>query len=321
MPGKKNYAHLDFDKRCSIEKHLNAGMTLSFIATELGIPLSTVAREVKRNRRDDGHIRLSRVSHVCKHRRNCAVRALCKERHCRSRRCVTCKAVLCTNLCQYFEKEVCARTSKAPYVCNGCVRPQGCPLHRYRYDAKTAQCTAEARLKDSRSGVNATEERFEKIVGIVRPLLKAGLGLDAIWCEHKDELGISKRTLYRWCEQGLGLCNMDLPKKVSYRPRKKTVARMPALELEGRTYADFSALPEDVRASAFEMDCVEGLRSDSKVILTLFHRRTHFQFGVLLEKHDGAHVAGALDFIESACNGKFKSIFSVILTDRGKEFL
>jgi IS30 family transposase len=321
MPGTKNYAHLDFDKRCSIEKHQNAGMMLSFIATELDIPLSTITREVKRNRRDDGQTKLARVNRDCKHRVNCAVRALCKEKHCRSRKCATCQFVLCTNLCQYYEKQVCERTSKAPYVCNGCIKPGGCTLHRYRYDAKTAQCASEVRLKDSRSGINCTEEHFEEIVSIVRPLLKAGLGLDAIWCEHKDKLGISKRTLYRWCEQGLGFCNMDLPKKVSYRPRKKTVARMPALELKGRTYADFSALSDDVRASAFEMDCVEGLKTDSKVILTLFHRRTHFQFGVLLERHDSAHVAGAIDFIESACEGKFKSIFPVVLTDRGKEFL
>lgn len=321
MSGEKNYSHLDFDKRCTIEKHLNAGMPLSFIAAELKIALSTITREVKRNRRDDGHTKLTKVSTLCKHRYNCTVRALCREKYCRRRRCSNCQAVLCSNLCQYYEKEVCMRTLKAPYVCNGCVKPWGCLLHKYRYDAKLAQRASDTRLKESRSGINSTEEEFASIIEIVRPLLKQGLGLDAIWCEHKEELGISKRTLYRWCEQGLGICNMDLPKKVAYRPRKKLVARTPRLALEGRSYEDFLKLVEEVRLSAFEMDSVEGKRTDRAVILTLFHRRTHFQFGILLKRHDSAHVAGALDFIESVCEGRFKEIFSVILTDRGKEFL
>jgi IS30 family transposase len=51
MSEKVNYRHLDFEKRCSIEKYLNQGMGLSFIADRLALPLSTVSREIKRNRR------------------------------------------------------------------------------------------------------------------------------------------------------------------------------------------------------------------------------------------------------------------------------
>lgn len=321
MSGERSYTHLDFEKRSSIEKHLNAGMPLGFIARELSLPLSTVTREVKRNRRDDGHTKHSRTQHVCRHRTNCTVRALCRERHCRRRRCASCEVVLCTNLCEYYEKEICPRTAKAPYVCNGCVKTWGCSLHRYRYDAKVAQRAADTRLSDSRTGVNRTQEEFRAIVDTVRPLLRQGLGLDAIWAEHGKDLGISKRTLYRWCDKGYGLCNLDLPKKVTYRPRKKLRAGNPKIDLSGRTYEDFSKLSFDVRASAFEMDCLEGLKTDGRVILTLFHRRTHFQFGILLERHDSSHVAGALDLVEGICAGRFSDIFSVILTDRGKEFL
>jgi IS30 family transposase len=179
---------------------------------------------------------------------------------------------------------------------------------------------ADSRLKASREGINKTEEDFAAIIDIVKPLLDNKIGLDAIWCEHKDILGISKRTLYRWAEAGYGLCNMDLPKKVVYRPRKNTKAASPKLELSGRTYMDFMALDEQVRQSAFEMDCVEGLRTDTKVILTLLHKRTHFQLGVLLDKKDSAHVVSALNWLQSICAGRFKSLFSVILTDRGVEF-
>ena len=321
MSGEVNYTRLDFQKRCDIEKYLNQGMCLSWIATEIKIPLSTVSREIKRNRRDDGYTKTKKTSHICKYRRNCAVRALCKERYCRRRRCANCDVVLCSNLCQHYEPEICLRTDRAPYVCNGCIKPWGCYLHRYRYDAKLAQRISDTRLKESRSGINCTKDEFERIIGIVKPLLKQGVGLDAIWCEYKDELAISKRTFYRWADLGLGIINMDLPKKVGYRPRKtKKTEVTPRPDLEGRTYADFEQLSENVRLSAFEMDCILGLKSDKKAILTLFHKRTHFQFGVLLEKHTSECVVSALDFIESICDGRFHKLFSVILTDRGQEF-
>ncbi|MDR2197790.1 MAG: helix-turn-helix domain-containing protein, partial [Coriobacteriales bacterium] len=221
MPGETSYSHLDFERRCTIEKYLNHGMTLSWIANEVNMPLSTISREVRRNRRDDGFTKTEKVTNICRHRRNCAVRLLCKGRRCR-RRCSACQEVRCSNTCGHYEAEVCQRTARAPWVCNGCPGTWGCKLHRFRYDAKVAQRSADGRLSGSRKGVNKTEDEFKAIIDTVKPLLDKKIGLDAIWCKHGAELGISKRTLYRWAEAGYGLCNMDLPKKVSYKPRRST---------------------------------------------------------------------------------------------------
>jgi IS30 family transposase len=194
-------------------------------------------------------------------------------------------------------------------------------LHRFRYDAKVAQRSADSRLKESRGGINCTEEEFKAIINIVKPLLKQGLGLDAIWCEHQDELGISKRTFYRWADKGLGVANIELPKKVAYRPRKKKGTKaIPRRDYTDRSFEDFMKLCEEVRMTAFEMDCVEGIRTDKKVILTLLHKRTHFQFGMLLNEHTTECVVAALDWLEMICEDKYADLFSVILTDRGHEF-
>ena len=321
MSGENNYVHLDFEKRCQIEKFLNHGMALSWIAKETGIPLSTISREVKRNRRDDGYTKARKVNHVCRHRYNCSVRALCKDKNCRKRFCKGCQGVLCTNLCQYYQPEVCVRTERAPYCCNGCASILGCSLYRFRYEAKCAQRQADSRLKEARSGINCTEEKFEQIIAIVKPLLKQKVGLDAIWCEYQEVLGISKRTFYRWADLGYGIINMDLPKKVSYRPRKKNPVEQPLRpDLEKRRYEDFSALLEEAKMSAIEMDCIEGLRRDRKVILTLFHKRTHFQFGILLKEHTSGCVVSALDALETVLGGNFKKLMGVIVVDRGHEF-
>jgi IS30 family transposase len=147
------------------------------------------------------------------------------------------------------------------------------------------------------------------------------IGLDAIWCEYGNTLGISKRTFYRWADLGYGVINMELPKKVGYKPRKKNKANETLRpDLEGRRYADFKELPEEVRMSAFEMDCVEGLRKDKKVILTLFHKRTHFQFGILLAEHTSECVVGALDALETVLGNKFRKLIPLIVVDRGHEF-
>jgi IS30 family transposase len=194
-------------------------------------------------------------------------------------------------MCDLYQPEVCKRTVRAPYCCNGCPRPQGCCLHRFRYDAKLAQRSADSRLRDSREGINCTEEELVRLVELAKPMLRHGMGLDAIWITYKDAINVSQRTFYRYVEMGLGgLCNMDLPKKVTYKPRKAAVQRQPKRELSGHTYKDFLQLDEEVRLSAFEMDCVEGTKDDTRVILTFLLKRFHFQFGILLDHQDTASV-------------------------------
>jgi hypothetical protein len=55
--------------------------------------------------------------------------------------------------------------------------------------------------------------------------------------------------------------------------------------------------------------------SDRQVILTLLRRRTNFQFGVLLNRHDAASVAATLDWVESICAGRLVQLFSMTFTD------
>jgi IS30 family transposase len=322
MPENNSYRHLDFEKRSLIEKYLNQGMGLAWISKELGLQLSTLTREVKRNRRDDGYRgKFKKSDHICALRKTCNVHALCKTR-CRSRRCSTCEGHLCTTMCPLYAPEVCKRNDHAPYCCNGCPKPNGCALHRFRYDARLAQKAADVRLSSSREGINCTADELASLMALVRPLLAQGLGLDAIWAVHNSEIGISQRTFYRWVDLGLGgSSNMELPKKVSYKPRKVHKERQPRKDYTGRTYADFMALDEEDRLSAVEIDCVEGVKDDKKVIFTLFMRCLRFQFGFLLDHHDAASVVGALDYLEGILEGRFPEVFGILLADRGHEFM
>jgi hypothetical protein len=66
---------------------------------------------------------------------------------------------------------------------------------------------------------------------------------------------------------------------------------------------------------------VEGLRRNSKCILSLHFVRLFFQLYILLDAKTQAHVKAALDAVEAYCGGAFPDVFPVILGDRGSEFL
>ena len=228
----------------------------------------------------------------------------------------------CTNICPHFTPDVCRRNDAAPFVCNGCVSVNGCRRHRYRYDAKGAQALADARLTESRYGIDTTSAAFEGMVGTARPLIKDnGQSIAHIWATHRHEFPCSERTFYRYVDLGLGgLKNLDLVAKCRYRPRKRKRPQGHFRCPEGRTYADFVALPEEERLSVVEIDCVEGARADTKVLLTVLFKRISFLLVLVLEQHTAACVEEAFDTLEALLGERFASTFPLVLSDRGHEF-
>jgi IS30 family transposase len=305
MPeSKRNYCHFSFDERFGIQELLNSNATMSEIARELSRSVSSITREIKRNRRDDGY-RVSPTSmpRLCTHLKTCEVKGLCTR--CWNKRCVSCKKVRCTNICKRYQHDICAKNEAAPFCCNGCLSINGCRKHRYRYDAKTAQRLADSRLPESRSGIDTTSEEFQAMIDKVSPLIR------------KQGQSIAH---YRYVDLGLGgMKNLDLVAKCRYRPRKKRGSgyfRCPT----GHTWTDFSALSEDERLTTVEMDCVEGARTDSKVFLTILFKRMSFLLVFLLDEHTQACVAEALDSLDSLLGDQFSSVVPLLLSDRGHEF-
>jgi IS30 family transposase len=199
----------------------------------------------------------------------------------------------------------------------------GCKMHRYRYDAKIAQAKADKRLTQSRVGINMTAEDFETMVALVWPLIRnQGQSPRQIWLTYAEELPCSERSLYRYVEGCLGdMRRIHMPKAAAYKPRKRRVIRTSA-ELAGRNFADFCALDEEIRASAVEMDCVEGIISDSRCLMTLYLRPFKLLIMLMLPTQNRAHTASALDWLEKTIGkAAFQRHFSIILTDRGQEFL
>lgn len=321
MPERKG-SHFLFEDRCDIVFMIREGKSLSAIARKLNVSPSSITREIMRNRFEKGYRKYALKHNHCAKKQKCEIRGLCTDRHCRIL-CSRCKYVLCNKKCEHFSIEICPRLAEFPYCCNGCTRQGVCNYNKFTYIAKEAQRLADKRLVSSRIGANATPAGIEYTVKKVRELSAQGQSLDHIWQTHALEFYCSVRTFYRHQAKGLfEMTSLEFPLKSRY--KKRTLANTVFREnsdFTSRTYSDYLALSDDERAKVVQMDTVEGKRSNSKVLLTLHFVRFHFQIMVLLPDKTQAHVASALDWIESLCEGKFSDIFGLILTDRGTEFI
>jgi IS30 family transposase len=221
-------------------------------------------------------------------------------------------------------EKACPRLAAWPYVCNGCrLRRYHCSYgFRCEYSATRAQAAADEVLSAARQGVNRTEEQFAEIMEKVRADTTRGLSPTQICMGRAHEFEVSPQTIYRWVALGYaGMSNMDLRRKVGYKPRRKAPAATPTSHGKQRSYAAFCSLPGEQQAAAVEMDTVIGRVHDRQCILTLYIRPCRFQLAILLPEKTSSAVAAALDSLEGAIGRRnFKCLFSLMLTDNGGEF-
>lgn len=313
---------LDFVDRKFIECSLDAGLTYAYSSRKLGVHESTVGREVARNK---SVLPFTGGRMACEWEGGCEISGMCTLAC--GAPCKLCDSCDCTLICERFEPATCPRLVRTPHVCNGCpalLDPSGCRYQRWVYDAGAAQDKADKRASASRSGIDLTHKELESMVSTVKPLMKKGQSLEHIWNTHPGEFPVTARTFRNYVSEGvLNVANIDLPKVVRYKKRKAKKAAEPSLNpvYDGRTYDDFMELDAAVRDRAVEMDCVEGSRGSTQVILTLLFRSSNYQVMLLLKEHTRKEVQAALDTIEELIGlGEFRRCMGTLVTDHGHEF-
>jgi IS30 family transposase len=184
-------------------------------------------------------------------------------------------------------------------------------------------------LINSRTGPDATPDEIAHIASIAAPLLENGQSPAQIWFEHSDEMPCSQRSFYRYTHANIfdDILAINLPSAVRYKARshknKASKTNISKACLAGRTYQDFLDLPDETRADTAEVDCVCGLVSDTKAILTILWRAWHFQMMLLLERKNTTHVIAAFDDVERALWIGYPELSCFpdpLLCDRGVEF-
>jgi len=197
-------------------------------------------------------------------------------------------------------------------------------MQKYRYRAKVAHANYADGLKTSREGISLSSKELSELDKLISPLILKGQSITHIYAHHKHEIKCSKRTLYAYFEQNLFKArNIDLPRKVKYKPRKKRAesSKRGSKHRIDRTYEDFNRFIENhPEKHVVEMDTVEG-KKGGKVFLTMFFRNSSLMLIFLLEACTQDAVKQVFEQLYKDLGAEvFQKTFSVILTDNGSEF-
>lgn len=220
----------------------------------------------------------------------------------------------------------CDKTDKAPFVCNGCPNRNKCRKNRYFYYAEDANNDYRKTLVEARQGIDFENDEFRKMDKIIKEEVDKGHSFYMIIEDH-PEFDIVERTLYYYQEKGYLSCkNIDLPRLVRYRKRKRNVPKNKSERKENacrinRTFQDFTRYKEVNKITYYvEMDTVEGIKGHS-VLLTLNFVPFNFMIAYKLESQTISEVTDKINKLKKLLGYElFHKIFPVILTDNGKEF-
>ena len=317
--------HLNLEARILIETLLNERNSFKSIARHLGKDCTTISKEVKAHICFDKTGAYGHAFNDCRlaFLHQCSIQKICY--HCtasNTRLCWTCGK--CNSSCISYEKYLCPKLSKPPYVCNGCQQRSKCTLEKRLYKASYAQREYEQVRSESRSGFALSEAELRQIDDVVSPLLKKGQSLHHIAVHHADELMKSERTLYAYINSGLFTArNLDMPRTVRMRPRKN-VSRKLKVDKSCRIGRDFSCFEKYMcdhpDASVRQLDSAEGIKGGA-VLLTIHFVEQQLQLAFLRQHNDSQSVIDVFNrlYIELRTD-IFVELFPVLLADNGSEF-
>ena len=283
---------LSYEDRMIIAQRLQENASFGAIGKELGKDRTTIAKEIKKYSYDKKSGRPGYPYNPCKFRATCKAKRIC--------------GTSCTH--------------QSAYKCSLCSE---CTLLKRIYDPADAHERAHHAVSEARTGIMSNEDDIARINGIISPLVKNGQSLHQIYLAHVDELMCSEKTLYNYVDAQLfDIRNIDLPRKVKYRPRYKKpefkVDRGCRIE---RSYADFQKyLGANPETTIVQMDSVIG-RVGGKCLLTIHFVESSLMLAFLRDANTSASVIEIINLLDEVLGAKtFNSLFPVILTDNGSEF-
>ena len=314
------HKHLTMDERYKIQNMLDARESFSSIAKHIGRDRSTISKEIR------NHISFKKSGCIGKPFNDCTRRTTCMRYDC-AKGCTRCKGRFCGDCithCAKYEKEICTRHISKPYVCNGCSKRSRCTLEKRMYSASAAYQEYKLLLRETRQGVTITEEEAQSLDRFISPLILNGQSIHHIVKTNPGEVMYSEKTIYNYMDAGLfSARNIDLPRKVRFRPRKSNhdIVKVDKKCRIGRTYNDFKAyMKEHPDTPLVEMDSVIGTIG-GKCLLTVHFVGSSFMLAFLRERNTSASVTALFNRLYGKLgHERFVKLFPVVLTDNGSEF-
>lgn len=304
-----NGKHLTEENRYDIELYINEGFSFTKISKIIEKDRTTIAKEIKRYR----------IKKIPKNNSKLIPKNFCIYKF-------NCGKLNCDSSKSCYKESICSKLLKPPYVCNPCINKKHCRMIKYYYYSNLAHKSYLHSLKESRTGINITEDKIALIDKQISPLLlKQKQPINHIYSYKKDILPFSKTTFYSYINKNVfTFRNIDLPRKVKLKPRKSKsvpVLKVDKLCRNNRTYEDYQKyITSHPNANIIQMDTVEGIKG-GKVFLTLLFVKFNLMLIFLLDNKDTECVFNCFEFIKHSIGvDNFSKYFEVILTDNGSEF-
>ena len=321
----EKYKQLEKEDRYNLQKCIERGLNLTDCGKYLHCSASTVKKEIDRNKELQINLK---YKNRCGLKYECKKHNVCGNNNC-THVCRDCRHpnVSCEDYCeQYNPKPKCKKLKHIGGVCNGCERYTECKLNKWIYNAIQAQKKHEEQLSNGHKGARITKEEALHFAEFLKPLLAKNLSLEVIKSQYPKVFIYSVQTVYNWMDNKvIPIDNMYLPRKVRYSKRKTNSKESVIYDrsyLNSRYYEDFkNYMDEHPMEEVVELDTVEGPKSTHSYIMTLIFRRSNFMLAFKIKDQTSNAIIEVFDWIKKTIgNELFKEFFSVILTDRGKEF-
>lgn len=304
-----SYKHLTLEERFEIENCLNQNISFKEIGSSINKNCTTISREIR------NHYITKNTGGIGRKFNNCIYRTTCPNRG------RNCKLHNCTE----FKEEKCHLLEKPPYVCNGCKKKTFCTLSKKFYDACYANNEYKENIVEARSGVVIDTQEIKHLNSILVPLIKEqGQSVNHVLVNNKNKIMYSNKTIYKLIDLGiLDVRNIDLPRKVRYRERRKEtkIYKIDKQCLVNRSYEDYlKYLSEHPDTPVVQTDSVEGIKG-GRVLLTIHFVNCSFMLAFIREHNDAQSVIDIFNYLQKLLGiDKFKELFVLILTDNGSEF-
>lgn len=304
-------AHMNIEDREIIEEMIKNGESFTKIGEKVNHHRTTISDEIIKHRIPSKEKTYGISFTYCMFENDCNLY----------------KGTRCTTKCNSYKRIECPLINKPPYVCNGCSKKNGCKFQKYYYRAKDAQEMYENDLKESRTGINIPSEIIDRINEEIAPLIiKKHQTVNQVYLNHPDILYFSKSEFYKLIDLGyVNIKNIDLPRKVSYKPRKKNNSirrtRKESIVRNNRTYIDYNNfITNNPNTNTIQLDTVEG-KKGGKVFLTITFTNSLLMLIYLLDEQSAECVNKRINWIKETLGKElYKRLFKCMLTDNGKEF-
>jgi len=304
-------SRLGYDDLLTIYKYISLDFTASLIAKKMNIARSTLYRILTTNIEIKKKVNFSLSFHF----HECKFVSECKK---------TIKR--CPPVCERFQKNLCDKLYRFPFICDFCESRPYCGKERHFWNPVLVYHNRLERLKNTRSHLSLSKAKIEAFNDWLSPFIKKKWSIEAVHSQFSEAFPVSTATVRRWIDRSqMKIRRIDLLRAVTFKSKKQYELRRPSSDNPllkfGHTYPYFldyiKAHPE---ATILEMDTVHGLMSEEPKLLTIYHRQSHLQFGILIPNLRPSSVSHVVKNLQKALGNRYQPLFEVILADNGGEF-